>query len=151
MKGQKKITVKITRDKEKRQEKKNEKLTCWHVFQCNQSSCPGYGSRNGKCWLLSGTFCRKEIKEKFIKKIEICQTCRPVGQPSLDPPIANLYPQLSLYAYNNMEGDKIQIAQSDRNRRTTTKIAKRAIFWLKRLSLRPADKINPVFPAALGL
>lgn len=67
--------MKITRNKKKIQEKKNEKLTCWRVFQCKQTSCPAYHSRNGTCWLLSGTSCREEIQGKFIDKFEMCIDC----------------------------------------------------------------------------
>ena len=66
--------MKSTRNK-KHQEKKNEKLTCWRVFQCEQTSCPAYRSRNDKCWLFSGTYCHQEIQKNFINKIEICVDC----------------------------------------------------------------------------
>ena len=48
---------------------------CWEVFKCDKKGCPAYKSSNLKCWLLSGTQCRDEIKATFLEKIEICFDC----------------------------------------------------------------------------
>ena len=50
-------------------------LKCWEVFKCDKKGCPAYKSSNLKCWLLSGTQCRDEIKGTFLGKIEICFDC----------------------------------------------------------------------------
>jgi len=51
-------------------------VRCWELFTCNRKECPAYKSRNLKCWLLSGTFCRDEVQGKFIEKMDMCFGCR---------------------------------------------------------------------------
>jgi putative nucleotidyltransferase with HDIG domain/PAS domain S-box-containing protein len=65
--------------------KKAEKIKCWDVFKCNEHDCPAYRKRDLRCWLLSGTHCRKEIQGKFIDKIEMCLDCR-VFKKNMDIP-----------------------------------------------------------------
>jgi len=66
-------------------DKKNEKIKCWEVFKCDEHDCPAYRKRDLRCWLLSGTHCRKEIQGKFIDKIEMCLDCR-VFKKNMDVP-----------------------------------------------------------------
>ncbi|MFZ3137685.1 MAG: HD domain-containing phosphohydrolase [Thermodesulfovibrionales bacterium] len=65
--------------------KKAEKIKCWEVFKCHEDDCPAYRKRDLRCWLLSGTHCRKEIQGKFIDKIEMCMDCR-VFKKNMDIP-----------------------------------------------------------------
>jgi PAS domain S-box-containing protein/putative nucleotidyltransferase with HDIG domain len=55
---------------------KGGKVRCWELFACNRTECPAYKSRNLKCWLFSGTFCRDEVQGKFIEKMDMCFGCR---------------------------------------------------------------------------
>jgi putative nucleotidyltransferase with HDIG domain/PAS domain S-box-containing protein len=64
---------------------KPEKIKCWEVFKCDEKDCPAYKKRDLRCWLLSGTHCRKEIQEKFVDKIEMCLDCR-VFKKNMDVP-----------------------------------------------------------------
>jgi chemotaxis signal transduction protein len=48
---------------------------CWEVKSCKKKECPAYESRDLRCWLISGTFCRDEIQGSFHEKIEACRKC----------------------------------------------------------------------------
>lgn len=53
------------------------KLKCWKYFDCNEFNCPALKSLEPiSCWLISGTYCRKEIKNYFPGKTEICLKCK---------------------------------------------------------------------------
>ncbi len=54
-----------------------QKLKCWEFFECSERQCPVYESNELRCWLISGTHCRKEIQGKFLEKIETCLHCEP--------------------------------------------------------------------------
>ncbi len=58
-----------------REEHKLEGFKCWEVFNCKKTACPAYRSKNIRCWLISGTYCRDEFKGKFLEKMEICLGC----------------------------------------------------------------------------
>jgi PAS domain S-box-containing protein/putative nucleotidyltransferase with HDIG domain len=58
------------------QQVKIKKIKCWEVFRCYEKECPAYKSKNLKCWLFTGTHCRKEIQGKFIDKMEMCPDCK---------------------------------------------------------------------------
>jgi PAS domain S-box-containing protein len=51
-------------------------IKCWEVFNCEETQCPAYKSRNHKCWVFSGTHCRNEIQGKVLDKIEMCLGCK---------------------------------------------------------------------------
>jgi PAS domain S-box-containing protein len=52
-----------------------DKLKCWEYFNCFEKACPVYQLREILCWLVSGTFCRKENQGKLLEKIELCLGC----------------------------------------------------------------------------
>ena len=52
------------------------KMKCWEVFRCEEKDCPAYKSKNLRCWLFTGTHCRKEIQGTFIEKMEMCFDCK---------------------------------------------------------------------------
>jgi PAS domain S-box-containing protein len=52
-------------------------MKCWEFFECDETECPVYESRDLRCWLVSGTHCRDEIQGKFLEKIEMCLECEP--------------------------------------------------------------------------
>lgn len=60
------------------------KVKCWDVFKCDERQCPAY-KKDLKCWLISGTHCRKEIQGKFMDKIERCLDCK-VFSKNIDIP-----------------------------------------------------------------
>ena len=56
-------------------DKKKEKIKCWEIFKCEEKKCPAYRSKDSRCWLISGTYCRKEIQGNFLEKTKICLEC----------------------------------------------------------------------------
>lgn len=48
---------------------------CWEVKDCTKKECPGYESRDRRCWMLTGTHCRDEIQGSFAEKKEACSKC----------------------------------------------------------------------------
>lgn len=54
------------------------KIRCWEFFNCKKKGCPVYKSKTLRCWLVSGTYCRKGIQGDFIEKIEMCAKCKVV-------------------------------------------------------------------------
>ncbi len=64
------------------------KVKCWEIFKCEEPACPAFGSIDLKCWLISGTHCRKELQGQFLEKIELCLNCevfnRNIGLDSMD-------------------------------------------------------------------
>ncbi|MCG2720908.1 MAG: ATP-binding protein [Thermodesulfovibrionales bacterium] len=63
-------------EKKTPQRSSRKKVKCWEVFDCNEQACPAYKSRNTRCWLFSGTYCRSAIQGEFIEKMELCTHCR---------------------------------------------------------------------------
>jgi len=62
---------------EKLQSNKKRTVKCWEYFQCRERKCPAFKSADLKCWLYTGTHCRKQIQGKFLEKIELCLDCAP--------------------------------------------------------------------------
>jgi len=58
-----------------RTDKKMKKVRCWEILKCNKTECPAYESKDLRCWLFSGTYCRDEIQGKFLEKMEMCLGC----------------------------------------------------------------------------
>ncbi len=52
-------------------------MKCWEFFECDETECPVYISKDLRCWLVSDTHCRDEIQGKFLEKIEMCLACEP--------------------------------------------------------------------------
>ncbi|MCK5051119.1 MAG: hypothetical protein KAS53_05240 [Candidatus Cloacimonetes bacterium] len=57
-------------------QKEQSLLKCWEYFNCNEIECPAYKSDDQHCWLLSGTYCHKEIQGSWIEKMEACIHCQ---------------------------------------------------------------------------
>jgi PAS domain S-box-containing protein len=55
---------------------KTHTLKCWEVFNCKKVECPAYGSKELRCWLISGVYCHDDINGEFLKKIEVCLDCK---------------------------------------------------------------------------
>jgi len=49
---------------------------CWEMFDCVEKNCPAYMSDDIRCWLVSGTYCRKGVQVSVKRKREdICSQC----------------------------------------------------------------------------
>jgi PAS domain S-box-containing protein/putative nucleotidyltransferase with HDIG domain len=72
-----------------RTDKKTKKIKCWELLKCNKTECPAYESKDLRCWLFSGTYCRDEIQGKTLEKMEICLGCD-VFKANIDIPAMNV-------------------------------------------------------------
>ncbi len=64
-------------------------VQCWQILQCNEKTCPVYAMKDDyKCWLISGTYCRKEMQHGFLEKMEMCINCE-VFKLNMDPSAMN--------------------------------------------------------------
>ena len=87
-----------------------ERINCWDFFSCAEKGCPVLIQKEPCCWLVSGTFCRKEIQGLFIEKMEMCLECA-VFHQNIDP--AHLRETLRLVSLQFRETTQ---ALRDRNR-----------------------------------
>lgn len=55
-------------------------ILCWEYTHCGQTSCPAYGSREHRCWLIPGTHCKGTAVAKFPEKAEFCRACEVIEQ-----------------------------------------------------------------------
>lgn len=49
--------------------------TCWEVKGCKKVDCPCHGSKNMRCWLVTGTFCGGKVQGHFAQKLDSCAQC----------------------------------------------------------------------------
>jgi CheY-like chemotaxis protein len=50
-------------------------LRCWEYVKCGQPSCPAYGSKEAKCWLILGTHCAGMKIAAYPEKVDFCKGC----------------------------------------------------------------------------
>lgn len=50
-------------------------LRCWEYVKCGQPSCPAYGSKESKCWLILGTHCAGMKIAAYPEKVDFCKGC----------------------------------------------------------------------------
>ncbi len=50
-------------------------IKCWEYFHCGQTSCPGYGSKDYRCWMILGTHCKGIKVATYPEKVECCKGC----------------------------------------------------------------------------
>lgn len=55
--------------------KNPEKVKCWEAFNCNEEECRAYKAKDFRCWITSGSHCRKENQGKLCKT-ESCLDCK---------------------------------------------------------------------------
>ncbi len=49
---------------------------CWRVLDCNYVNCPGYQSKEEKCWLIPDTLCGDGIPNgSVMNKRQLCHQC----------------------------------------------------------------------------
>jgi signal transduction histidine kinase/DNA-binding response OmpR family regulator len=51
------------------------KLRCWEYVRCGQPSCPAYGSKESRCWLIFGTHCAGMKIASYPEKFDFCKGC----------------------------------------------------------------------------
>ncbi|MFC1523735.1 response regulator [Thermodesulfobacteriota bacterium] len=52
-----------------------ETIKCWEYTHCGQTSCPAYGSKESRCWLIFGTHCKGTEVAAYPEKVEFCKGC----------------------------------------------------------------------------
>ncbi|MDW7773604.1 MAG: response regulator [Desulfobulbaceae bacterium] len=50
-------------------------VLCWEYTRCGQTSCPGYESREHRCWLIPGTHSKGTGLAGYPDKVEFCRAC----------------------------------------------------------------------------
>jgi PAS domain S-box-containing protein len=50
-------------------------VKCWEYAHCGQTSCPAYGNRERRCWLICGVHCKGVKVAKCPEKAEYCVNC----------------------------------------------------------------------------
>jgi signal transduction histidine kinase/CheY-like chemotaxis protein len=50
-------------------------LRCWEYVRCGQPSCPAYGSKESRCWLILGTHCAGMKIGAYPEKVDFCKGC----------------------------------------------------------------------------
>lgn len=55
-------------------------IRCWEYTHCGQTSCPAYGSKEHRCWLIPGTHCKGTVVAKCPEKVEFCKACEVIEQ-----------------------------------------------------------------------
>jgi signal transduction histidine kinase/DNA-binding response OmpR family regulator len=50
-------------------------MRCWEYVRCGQPSCPAYGSKEGRCWMIMGTHCAGMKIASYPEKADFCKGC----------------------------------------------------------------------------
>jgi len=50
-------------------------IRCWEYIRCGQPSCPAYGSKEARCWLIMGTHCAGMKIAAYPEKVDFCKGC----------------------------------------------------------------------------
>jgi signal transduction histidine kinase/DNA-binding response OmpR family regulator len=50
-------------------------IRCWEYTHCGQPSCPAYGSKDHRCWLILGTHCTGMKIGAYPEKVDFCKGC----------------------------------------------------------------------------
>lgn len=50
-------------------------IRCWEENKCDNTQCPAYQNKCGRCWIIAGTMCGGEVLGEFAKKYGTCQKC----------------------------------------------------------------------------
>ena len=50
-------------------------IRCWEYVRCGQPSCPAYGSKEGRCWMIMGTHCAGMKIAAYPEKADFCKGC----------------------------------------------------------------------------
>jgi signal transduction histidine kinase/CheY-like chemotaxis protein len=84
-----------------------EPVRCWEYVRCGQPSCPAYGSKEGRCWLILGTHCAGMKIAAYPEKVDFCKGCELVEDLILKEaegykPVGGALPQRKEVAKNTI-------------------------------------------------
>ncbi len=60
-------------------------IQCWEYVKCGQPSCPAYGSKESRCWLIIGTHCAGMKIAAYPEKVDFCKGCELIESLILKP------------------------------------------------------------------
>ncbi len=64
-------------------------IRCWHYVRCGQPSCPAYGSKENRCWLILGTHCLGMKIASYPEKVDFCKGCELIEKIILESESSN--------------------------------------------------------------
>jgi signal transduction histidine kinase/CheY-like chemotaxis protein len=50
-------------------------IRCWEYVRCGQPTCPAYGIKESRCWLVLGTHCAGMKIAAYPEKVDFCRGC----------------------------------------------------------------------------
>ncbi len=50
-------------------------IRCWEYVRCGHPSCPAYGIKETRCWLILGTHCAEMKIAAYPEKVDFCKGC----------------------------------------------------------------------------
>ncbi len=59
----------------KKPEYAGNRIRCWDYVRCGQPSCPAYGVKESRCWLILGTHCVGMKIASYPEKVDFCKGC----------------------------------------------------------------------------
>jgi signal transduction histidine kinase/CheY-like chemotaxis protein len=60
-------------------------IRCWEYTRCGQPTCPAYGSKETRCWLILGTHCAGMKVAAYPEKVNFCKGCEVIERLILEP------------------------------------------------------------------
>ena len=59
-------------------------IRCWEYTRCGQPTCPAYGSKEPRCWLILGTHCAGMKVAAYPEKVDFCRGCEVIERLILE-------------------------------------------------------------------
>jgi signal transduction histidine kinase/CheY-like chemotaxis protein len=59
-------------------------IRCWEYTHCGQPTCPAYGSKEPRCWLILGTHCAGMKVAAYPEKVDFCRGCEVIERLILE-------------------------------------------------------------------
>jgi signal transduction histidine kinase/CheY-like chemotaxis protein len=60
-------------------------IRCWEYMHCGQTTCPAYGSKEARCWLILGTHCEGMKIAAYPEKVDFCKGCEIIRSLIVEP------------------------------------------------------------------
>ncbi len=60
-------------------------IRCWEYVHCGQTTCPAYGSKESRCWLILGTHCEGMKIAAYPEKVDFCRGCEIIRSLIVEP------------------------------------------------------------------
>src|SRR4030043_2247193 len=60
-------------------------IRCWEYIRCGQPSCPAYGGKDTRFWLMLGTHCAGMKIGAYPEKVDFCKGCEVIKNLLIEP------------------------------------------------------------------